>query len=694
MRRLDRRARYTAILVVGAGVAAALLTATPAMAASTYAVASTDDGVSGVVDAQAVSIVVCQDGCDYTTIAAGIAAAAEGDIIEVAAGTYAGGIALNKPVTLRGAGNGGDPSVDTIIEGSSGNGITTSNGSAESRVTIENLRVTGFGSGVVAGSHTTLDRVVSTANSSYGINLSGSDNAGLRITGSTISFNATGVKLGSAASARDIEIADSHFDDNTMNGWYADKSTSGDSQLDDVTMTRATFDRNGEKGFYAEKLSNATFTDVTANGSGHDRATMGNGISINLKAGDYSDIVFDNLTALNSGGGQGAPLGAAVDIQARNDGSYAANPATLTGLVLDGGEIGGSDIGLIIGGGTTGAVVTGMNLSGTVIALHNENGGRITATHNFWGSANPDFSTIVSGDVNYSPWWKSAEMSAQPTSVSLALSSPTMPRGDANTRAVASVAPAVRGAVQFFDGGAPLGGPVVVDGGAASIALGALGAGSHSITAQFTPDDTMDYLESPVSDARTIVVNVPNAEPAPAPATNSDQLQEQIQSGAVPTIPPSSFNASDGSAAGNTDLQSLDPSKPLQGEIPWSDGSDSYVDVYAYSTPVFLGTFPVVNGQVQLNLTPAQLQLLAGGDHDLVFIGQTSGTTMAVAIQLAVDGGGVTAPSASPQVLANTGASTPVHLSASAIVMLLLGAVALGVARVKRKKLHPVSDDR
>src|SRR5690606_27132898 len=122
------------------------------------------------------------------------------------------------------------------------------------RVVVENLRVTGFGTGIAVGSYTTLDRVVSTGNATYGINLSGTSNVGLRINDSTFSFNTTGLKLGSTASASQISVSDSHFDDNAKNGWYSDKNASGSSQLDNVTITNTSFDRNGEKAFYTEKL--------------------------------------------------------------------------------------------------------------------------------------------------------------------------------------------------------------------------------------------------------------------------------------------------------------------------------------------------------------------------------------------------------------------------------------------------------
>lgn len=60
------------------------------------------------------------------------------------------------------------------------------------------------------------------------------------------------------------------------------------------------------------------------------------------------------------------------------------------------------------------------------------------------------------------------------------------------------------------------------------------------------------------------------------------------------------------------ELQDLDPAQPLAGELPWDD-ADSWVDVYAYSTPIHLGTFPIVDGRVVLTgLDLSGLALVAG----------------------------------------------------------------------------------
>ena len=60
--------------------------------------------VVGAPAASAATLQVCPSGCAFTTIAGALAVAANGDAIEIAAGTYAGGFTIDKKVSLHGAG--------------------------------------------------------------------------------------------------------------------------------------------------------------------------------------------------------------------------------------------------------------------------------------------------------------------------------------------------------------------------------------------------------------------------------------------------------------------------------------------------------------------------------------------------------------------------------------------------------------
>jgi hypothetical protein len=104
---------------------------------------------------QGASVTVCASGCTYTTIAAALAVASTGEIINVRAGTYDGGFVIRTPVTIQGANRN-----TTIISGGASNSGTVVEVEANP-VTITNVTIIGgtwtstsgeTGGGVVVGS--------------------------------------------------------------------------------------------------------------------------------------------------------------------------------------------------------------------------------------------------------------------------------------------------------------------------------------------------------------------------------------------------------------------------------------------------------------------------------------------------------------------------------------------------------------
>jgi hypothetical protein len=83
-----------------------------------------------------------------------------------------------------------------------------------------------------------------------------------------------------------------------------------------------------------------------------------------------------------------------------------------------------------------------------------------------------------------------------PTATTSVLVDPGLPLSCDDVVLVVDVLPAdAVGTVQFFDNGAPLGTPVPVVGGVAQLRT-TLGAGGHTITAQFVPADPTQFLPS------------------------------------------------------------------------------------------------------------------------------------------------------------------------------------------------------
>ena len=127
----------------------------------------------------------------------------------------------------------------------------------------------------------------------------------------------------------------------------------------------------------------------------------------------------------------------------------------------------------------------------------------------------------------------------------------------------------------------------------------------------------------------------------------------------------------------------LDPQKDYTTTFTWTRMSDSYVDVFVYSEPTLVGTFPVQNGSVQIPLSAALLSSLAPGTHTLLVTGQTTEGSQAVSVVVAASpanaaSAAVVAPARTA--LAETGVSVGWPLTAAA-GLLLLGAVLVVVRR-------------
>lgn len=228
------------------------------------------------------------------SINTGIGATAAGGTVTGDTGTFKEVVLANKGVTLTGL-----ASTGTIIDGTglSGDGIRVS----ADNVTLKDLTVQKWTSGID----------VRTA-----IN-------NLKIKNVTSKSNNSGFKVANSGSILGLTVSDSHFDNNTGFGWYIskdDNNLANTTTVNNVIVSDTTFDNNGNKGIYAEKLDNAKFTDVSASNN-----TV-SGIDINLKNGNYTDIVFNRLTVTGSGNG--------VAVKARNDAPYTATPATLSSLII------------------------------------------------------------------------------------------------------------------------------------------------------------------------------------------------------------------------------------------------------------------------------------------------------------------------------------------------------------------------
>ena len=187
------------------------------------------------------------------------------------------------------------------------------------------------------------------------------------------------------------------------------------------------------------------------------------------------------------------------------------------------------------------------------------------------------------------------------------------------------------GTIEIFDGSTSLGSGAA-NNGVFTVKTSALAVGSHRFTAKFTPTNDENYLPS-TSDAIAFSVNEQEPQAA-APVTSTAALTTLINSGTIPNVTTTTSSFVPSLQTVGNPLDNLDVSKPFSGALPWANTADSFVDVYAYSSPVPVGTFPVIKGKVQMSRI--NLSALQGGGHHLVFQGQTSRAISVMAINVAI----------------------------------------------------------
>lgn len=143
----------------------------------------------------------------------------------------------------------------------------------------------------------------------------------------------TAIKVPSANADFTLNLTKCNFDGFEF-GIYRDlpKNTTAKATMN---LTGCTFENADQKAIYVEALTNSTIQgcQFINCGTKEDGAhSMSSAVDINLKYGDYENISIQDCNFE----GNGAGLGGALLIKARDDGSYADTPATLTGVTITG----------------------------------------------------------------------------------------------------------------------------------------------------------------------------------------------------------------------------------------------------------------------------------------------------------------------------------------------------------------------
>ena len=371
---------------------------------------------------------------EFSSIKSAIDKATSGDTITVAAGTYSESVLVNKYVKIIGSGSGVDGTIvntPTSVDPSLGVfQISASGPSAAEPILIQNIRVMPNGRAGIS-----IGKFGETTGTSVS-NLKLDNVAVIGTNNNAQTEQERGLYVGLLSTLNNLTVNNSAFN-NLAYGWYLQKQVSSDtSTVSNVVVTGTTFNHNNLKGFYAEKLTDAVFTDCTWSENGFNATGLPSyfipwmsGVDLNLKAGTYQNISFNNPTITNNALG-GAQHGVGIAIKARNDASsYNTYPATLTNVTISGGIITGNERGVRIGEPyKNNSGPTNVNIENTAIYNNlkkytgsdgsaygdviNYSLASVDATHVWFGSSGGPATGKIYGDVTYAPWCTDAACTA------------------------------------------------------------------------------------------------------------------------------------------------------------------------------------------------------------------------------------------------------------------------------------------
>ncbi|MFZ5432218.1 MAG: right-handed parallel beta-helix repeat-containing protein [Calditrichota bacterium] len=367
----------------------------------------------------------------------GINLANAGGTVDVAAGTYTENFNVNKHVDIIGAGSGSDPLSNTVVtQTTAGAGdtkigvaqLTASGVSSADPILLQDLRLEPVGmAGISVGRFTE-----ATGQTVDYVKLDNVHVIGTNVNPSTEQERGLYVDL--TSTLRYLDVVDCAFNNLTY-GWYFQKQVSADaSTVQYVTVDGTTFNHNNHKGVYTEKLSDAAFTGCTVDNNGFDSSVLPSyfqawscGIDINLKAGSYANLTFDDCIITNNAIDE-TKEGVGLTVKARDDGTtYGPFPASVSNVDVLNCTITGNERGLRFGEpGKNNATPTDVTVyhntfcnnvqhySGTDGTAYGDliemtaAAGLIDAEENYWCTVDmAQIAAKIYGDVDWSPWCNS-----------------------------------------------------------------------------------------------------------------------------------------------------------------------------------------------------------------------------------------------------------------------------------------------
>lgn len=190
------------------------------------------------------------------------------------------------------------------------------------------------------------------------------------------------LRIGENAAVEHFTLRNTKVNDSNIGIYVAGNDVdSGNGEFDHVRFENTHWIDNRRKAIYMEKLSNATFDELYIDGiTGPDYGFV-NGIDINLKGGNYTNITIRNSVVKNVAKGSPfngvASFSAAIAIKGRDDSSYSGNPGFLDGLTIQNVTVADSFNGLRLGEPTK-RISTPENVTVTGSTFRNNTGYHFT----------------------------------------------------------------------------------------------------------------------------------------------------------------------------------------------------------------------------------------------------------------------------------------------------------------------------